>query len=1222
MANTTNNSSSNQSGKKSFISDTLKEQTGQTEETKLVTVIDFLRSIDNTTKEILKSSGSFSQSAARDNDNERRSVFRSQYEDSVNNATGGKKKKSYGSFADELEGAFWDEILGKDFKDQMGKIVEGFANDLGVSVKDIPGKLGRTLGEVGLEAFKNTSIGQKASSAVSNLKAKGAQWVQDNFNAGEAKYGRSDLGDTLNKFTNSWGAKPDEDRSARWGQSQTQSQSQARNDQDIDESSAASRTAEAANQKAKEQATDYARDKAQEAIRNNMAEQARTSAASSSATSSAAVGAAETAGAQGAAATGTELLTTSATSEAAGMAATSEAAGSAAGALGGLGSIAQAIGSAAMAAAPYILAAVAALAVLKLGSLALKKELEDLKEAANNLKESLSNTLNRDRETSKKATEEAQKRLEADVKTLVEKPFEILEESAEEVRSAWKEAIRTINQTQGYDKADLQDLMASYADRLRQEGLTDAINASNLTTNLQKVLESGLSGEAAEEFAYVATKLSAAIPTEDFFSYSSSYASLIASNTAAGMSQADAITYATQQLEQFASNLLYSQRQIANGLSTGLKDASSLFEESVKIVQTAKSGDVGQLSSVLTAVSAVTGSVAPDLANSITEIITKAATGGNSSEIVALRSLAGGNASNTEFLQRLVENPEEVFYSLFSNLASYQKMSDSNFMEVAEGLADVFGVSMDAFARIDFDYLAKAIKSSNKSDQALNENLELLASGESTTNAEILKNRQINQYIVDEGLSMIIDNDAAMAIQKHMWDEQIALQLQEATYGVEITGAMKELWTSLKNTVSKILNFLNPIGWLIKSVNNVVSSVQESNALEADIKQVLVAGRVGTSVDFNALTSLTTRGKIQNTTDSLVELLGGISTYDIVSTKRNAVNTATDLLLGSWYQQIGAATKIGSSIQGAVSSKIADIWYSTGISSKSGVSSNYSWGSISKSQASFLQSTADSVKTLSESLSETTESTSTTNKLLQSNFERMLDSMSSAVDEGKSYESWKATAKSFGISDFESALDTLGYAATDLENHFTDLQSQKGQKEQETIYEEEAGIRKAQLHFYPLGEIFFDDTRTWYDEAREFFDVTSLGSDNHFSVVQSIQRAGNELLLKILNKNTEFKKAFDDYFVNHLSYDSEYDATDVRRIQNDESKENSDAIYALAEALTASDLKDPTMQTNALLGQILLVVQSIMQQNNTTGKLSLIDSLQAMATGQYQVYNL
>ena len=58
--------------------------------------------------------------------------------------------------------------------------------------------------------------------------------------------------------------------------------------------------------------------------------------------------------------------------------------------------------------------------------------------------------------------------------------------------------------------------------------------------------------------------------------------------------------------------------------------------------------------------------------------------------------------------------------------------------------------------------------------------------------------------------------------------------------------------------------------------------------------------------------------------------------------------------------------------------------------------------------------------------------------------------------------------------------------------------------------------------------------------------------------------------------------------------------------------------YALADALTKAglDLKDPTLQTNALLAQILIVANQILQQQNSqTGNSSLVESMIGLATG-------
>jgi len=220
-----------------------------------------------------------------------------------------------------------------------------------------------------------------------------------------------------------------------------------------------------------------------------------------------------------------------------------------------------------------------------------------------------------------------------------------------------------------------------------------------------------------------------------------------------------------------------------------LKNAQSLFEQSVRISQASRTGNIGQISGVMTAVAGIVGAIAPDLATSITDAVYQAAVGGNEPSTVALRSLAGINASNTEFLRQLAQNPRRVFSQLFTNLASMQGMAPGAYMEVADQVSQVFGLSRDAFARIDFNYLAKAISEMKVSDDALNANLELLSSGQTTLTREQLRNQQINKYMLEEGLSLVLDSDVGRAVQQHMWDEQLARELMDAEYAVSLKGA-------------------------------------------------------------------------------------------------------------------------------------------------------------------------------------------------------------------------------------------------------------------------------------------------------------------------------------------------------------------------------------------------------------------------------------------------
>lgn len=450
----------------------------------------------------------------------------------------------------------------------------------------------------------------------------------------------------------------------------------------------------------------------------------------------------------------------------------------------------------------------------------LEPALKSLAEVA----KALGQSWNRSEKEREKKIENARKRLEADMEWMAKRPFEILENAAKAWEDAWDNNLRNIGQTQGYDKESVYALYESYAKRLKEDQLESAIPATDIVNKLSQVLSTGLSGVAAEEFAYTATKLGAAIPTQDFFGYAETYASIAANAISQGKSQKEALTLANQELYNFANNLLYSSRELAGGFSTGLKNSTTLFNDAVKIAQSAKSANTTAISGTLTSVSAIIGAVAPDLASGLVDNIVQAAIGGNnSSSIVALRSLAGINAGNTEFLKAMADDPKKVFSTLFTNLASLQTMSPDNYMEVAEGLSEIFGVDKSAFARVDFNYLAKAIDNMNTASGSLSDNLNLLASGETTTSEEQLKNREIAKIIVDEGLAYVIDSEAGRMVQQHMWDEQMKNEMMSNEYAVNLQGRALELLESLKKVVVNILDFFNPAGFISKGIDGILT---------------------------------------------------------------------------------------------------------------------------------------------------------------------------------------------------------------------------------------------------------------------------------------------------------------------------------------------------------------------------------------------------------------
>lgn len=847
----------------------------------------------------------------------------------------------------------------------------------------------------------------------------------------------------------------------------------------------------------------------------------------------------------------------------------------------------------------------------------------------------------------KKNLEYQQQRIKEDINTVILEPFNILKDAAQQVYNAWDANVRLITATQGYDKAGLQDLVGDFAERLRDEGLTDVISSTSILENLSKVLGAGLSGNVAEEFAYQATKLGAAIPTQDFFSFAATYSSVAANAVAAGKSNSEAIAEANQSLYEFANNLLYASRELSGGFTTGLQDASSLYSQTVRISQAAKTGNTSEIGGVLTAVAGIVGAIAPDLATSLTDAVYSAATGGNSSSIVALRSLAGVNASNTEFLKALASDPKKVFTNIFSNLATMFGSSQGAYMEAAEGYAEIFGLSSESFQRIDFEYLAQAIDKMNTNSGSLVDNMELLASGQTTLTKEQLVTRQINQYMIDEGLAYVLDNEAARAIQEHMWDEQSKRELMEATYGVDIVGGALQLFESIATSINNILMILNPIQSLEK-VYNTVLTLAEGITLTEDVKTVLRQGRVGTgnATDYQ---NLITSGRYLKLTEPLAEMLGGVSGYRNASAATRTVNALGNLghVLSDniWNVAQGASSAYGS----------AHDFMSTFVPR----SSKYNWGTVSKSAYRAAQSQLGKGSVYRVGPAGAIVSSGTSQAKFQSALDALTSEENMASFKGKSYEDWIASAG----KDFVSSAEEYGITESDLKNYYQTAQAQFGAQEEQRIREDEQNFRDTGRNFWTVDFIDYRDHLIkeqamvqWTSAAESLVDIkdvklTESGDiwkklqdlhinfqdggttynqlDNIYNTqFQFYTDARNTWIKHIENINSNISRieaVAEQYAKYYLSMTFSKGAliADSKSIMQElkdaeKSKDNGALVYALAQALTQNtqDLSKPQDQTNALLAQILNVVSAILTQSgNSAGSLSLADTLSALAMG-------
>ena len=888
----------------------------------------------------------------------------------------------------------------------------------------------------------------------------------------------------------------------------------------------------------------------------------------------------------------------------------------------------------------------------------------------------LGKAFNREEEMRKKRMENAKKREEEDLKYLAKQPFDILEAAAQKWYDTWDQNLAKVSLTQGYTKEDVYDLYSSISERLISEGLGSAIAGTDVVSKLSQVLDAGLSGRIAEEFAYEAAKLGAAIPTQDFIGYASTYAQLASEARARGLSEADAIAYANDQLETFASNLLYSSRTLTGGFTTGLKDAQSLFTSAVEIAQTARTSNAAEISGVLTSVSAVIGSVAPDLASGLVNNIVSAAVGGNSDAIVALRSLAGVNAGNTEFLQQLAKDPQGIFVNIFRSLASMQNMSPANYMEVAEGLASVFGVDMKALARVDFDMLANNIASMSVNQASLGENISLLASGEATTTAEQLKLQEINNMILEEGLAYVIDSEAGRAIQQHMWDEQIANELANTEYAVSLQGAGLEFLEGIRKTITNILNFLNPIGFIAKGIKNMVATSRETQGYKNDIQEILQLGAVGSNK--KAFYNLTTTGKDLALMPELVEMMGGTAglgptlweqyglpdMFDTISAAGAFTNPAAAPFLASTSLFTGGLVTDGesfnqagglfgtNSLWGSVLNLKNTAGLSTANSSYSSVYSGFN-ASVGKSLAAVTGS-----KTELGAIVKDVAASATVNALEESNkhTQAWLDSAAEAA-KSMTYEAFKDTARDFGIADVAEAISDYGKTEEEIRGYFEANQAKEGaikeedRKADEQLFRDQtrkfwdydtgtSGIFQSAVWLPFLNDNFkpFFDSGARYDQRMDAVDLAlsqvnaklfklneRIGESKEFTVIGVLESIRSNLISTFVSTNSSFQKCLADwvrYIASSKAYNTKIsEASAWSELRNAEGDRQNETLLALANAMnvfSAEELQklDPQMQANALLGKIVIILEAMMQQQNTqAGGLSLPDTLSALGFG-------
>ena len=246
-----------------------------------------------------------------------------------------------------------------------------------------------------------------------------------------------------------------------------------------------------------------------------------------------------------------------------------------------------------------------------------------------------------------------------------------------------------------------------------------------------------------------------------------------------------------------------------------------------------------------------------------------------------------------------------------------------------------------------------------------------------------------------------------------------------------------------------------------------------------------------------------------------------------------------------------------------------------------------------------------------------------------------------------SFEEWKETASDFGIDDLEASLADYGMTEEQLQGSYEEYQAKAANEYnwEREMYEWafwESGINFWENAFPdeyrdPLFERFdhlldltthIDEVLTYWEGLWQydwFYQSWSTDWLTYAWNMDWLKSAWHDDWLQTAWKEDwledawrKYWEAWFEWYFEHEVYSEEtgqaYQATDVI---NADADYTGDAILALAAALTQNtiDLKDPTVQTNALLAQILIVVEAIMQAENTSGGAALATTLAGLSLG-------
>lgn len=535
-----------------------------------------------------------------------------------------------------------------------------------------------------------------------------------------------------------------------------------------------------------------------------------------------------------------------------------------------------------------------------------------------------------------KIIEVAFDKIRKDVTAMSTYQIEIYEQATQKIYQAWDKNLEQVTATQNYTKNQLNDLQDQVAQRLLDAGLQNAINAADYTDVLVQALNANLSGPLAEEFAYQSMVLSKAIPEFNSAQFAEQFAAIWTNAIKEGGSGSEEMVKAMQQIAGATRAL----REYTDGNNQFIKQIGNYMTLAEQFVARAD-GNIGQVSELTTqmlAAEAPLSALAPQLSGFTGELVTLLSDQ-NKSSAVALRAIMHDMNENigvsaTDFMSSFMEDTKGTLTTAFSAIQDFldRNQAPGAQQEFYQAMEDIFGISSEKIAQIDFGYVAEQLAKTNANlnTAALLDAEALVKEGQTETLEQQLVNNTSNMLLGVNSVRDTLDNNIMRSLEKNELEMEKLIYANLSTQSVDLAESTLEFFNKIKDV---LLTVLDPLGTvreplkLLNSLGSFTASMAANIELYSKTKSL---NQIGESSYADRQTDIMTATGASNLA-VLSNLLGGNTSAIQIAMNQNSLASSFDTLMlrqqkfTEWSQSAAEESRIAAEeTKNAVSTSSSD----------------------------------------------------------------------------------------------------------------------------------------------------------------------------------------------------------------------------------------------------------------------------------------------------------